>query len=267
MLLFRPIARLLVSRGIGFTDAASWLKDAFVDAAIRESARDGARVTESRLSLMTGLQRKDIKAIRIRLSGAATAPPAAGFLPRIMAHWQTGQGFQGKTGKALALPRNGSVGPTFERLVAQVSRDVHPRTVLDELDRLGLVKIKVNIVTLSADAFIPTADEHAMLGYLGANAGDHLAAATSNICGDGTTAPFLERAVHYNHLTEDSVAQLDALSRDQLGQALVEINQQAAQLQHKDQGDELATHRFRAGAFVYHVHRDDDGEPDKKGAV
>ena len=94
------------------------------------------------------------------------------------------------------------------------------------------------------------------MGYFGANLGDHAEAASKNILAAPDAGPYMERAVHYNRLTEDSVAELDALSRQTLSDALRTINTRAAELQQRDADQHDATLRFRAGAFVYKTEGD-----------
>ena len=57
-----PIVRVLLARGVRFPEAADWLKETFVRAAGGAFRIEGRRLTDSRISLLTGLQRKDVKA-------------------------------------------------------------------------------------------------------------------------------------------------------------------------------------------------------------
>ncbi|MEM1160549.1 MAG: DUF6502 family protein, partial [Pseudomonadota bacterium] len=215
-----PLVRLALSRGLVFQTLSDWLKDAYVLTATRHFSLDEKRITDSRLSLLTGLQRKDIKAIRSRLKADSQAPISAGHLPRLLAHWRNDARFQTGEGQPAELSRAGE-GASFEVLVTSVTQDLHPRTALDELLRLGAVEVEADRVCLTTDAFLPTADDAAMLGYLGGNLGDHAAAAVENVLHAPAPGPNFERAVHYNRLSEDSARELDGLSR-KLGQAALE---------------------------------------------
>src|SRR5438132_246446 len=77
--------------------------------------------------------------------------------------------------------------PSFESLAHSITRDVHPRTLLEELTRLGLARVddRDGRVHLLHTAFVPRADRDRMLAFLGANVGDHLAAAVDNVQADG----------------------------------------------------------------------------------
>lgn len=258
--ILRPLVRLLIGTGVTYPAAAEWLRELYVQVAAAEFRLPGKRITDSRVSLLTGVQRRDVKAIRSRApeAEADTTPgrEGAGHLPRVLARWQTQPAYLGANGKPRPLPRfPGSGGPSFEDLVADVSQDIHPRTVLDELLRLGMVVPDpgdAGLVRLQAEAFLPSGDRSALLGYLGANLGDHAEAAAANVLAAPSAGPFFERAVHYNQLTPESVADLKTLAAKLQMSALETLNARALALQTRDRDAPGTSGRFRCGAFVYH---------------
>lgn len=265
--ILRPLVRMMIARGLRFPELADRLKALYVGVAEGNFGLAGRRLTDSRVSLLTGLQRKDVRALRKGPGAEAPEPPGAGPLPRVLARWSAGPPYAEAPGRPRPLPRaplpstpqprtpqpRTGAGPSFETLAGEVSRDLHPRTLLDELVRLGLVRhdAEADTVTLAADAFLPGRDEAALLGYLGANLADHAEAAAANLAAAPEPGPFFERAVHYNRLTPAAVAELDALARRLQGAALAELNARALELQARDEGNPEAQGRFRAGAYVY----------------
>ena len=106
-----PLARLAIARGLRFQEFGERLKEAYVAAAGAHFTPASKRLTDSRLSMLTGLQRKDIKAIRARLDEGE--PPApAGPLPRLIAQWRT-------------QPEFGSCTEIW--ICAQTIRRMHPK--------------------------------------------------------------------------------------------------------------------------------------------
>ena len=246
--ILRPLARLAIARRFGFPAFAELLKGVYVDVAESRFRLNDRRLTDSRVSLLTGLQRRDVRALRAG-DGAVTGEAApAGPLPRVVARWSGGLRWQDRRGRPLPLPRRGP--RSFESLVAEVSRDIHPRTVLDQLLAEGAVAwdAEAETVTLLAGAYLPR-DEAARLAYLGANLGDHAEAAAENLLAE--PPPFVERAAHYNQLSPASLAALDSLARTLLGEALARINAEALKRQDADRATGEASGRFRAGAFIY----------------
>lgn len=230
--LFAPIARLLVARGVLFAEASQRLKRQYVRAALRQSGGDA---TDSRVSVLTGLQRRDIAALR-----EGEGPKRrVNHLSRLVALWQTDPGYGGKP-----LPRTGDA-PSFEALANAVSRDVHPRSMLDPLITAGTVSLGADdVVRLHATSYQPRAGSEEQIGYLADNAGDFLTLSVANVL---EAAPFFERAAHYNGLSSEAVAELEAIFREGQMALLQRIGRDAAALQKAQPG----AHRFRAGGYFY----------------
>jgi hypothetical protein len=245
----RPLIRFALARRIPIQVIVDLLKKLYVDVTMEEFSLPEKRLTDSRISVLTGLQRKDIKAIRETADDDATWFASAGPLPRLVARWRSAADYQDEDGNPLSLPKTGP-GPSFESLVGMISHDIHARTVLDDLIALGLVTTDEDKITLIAEAFLPRADENALLGYLSNNLGDHATAAVANVLSAPAAAPHFERAVHYNYLSADSLNDLEALSRRLQQQTLEQINAHALALQVQDRGDPAARGRFRCGAFI-----------------
>ncbi|WP_090218733.1 DUF6502 family protein [Litoreibacter janthinus] len=233
--LLAPFARLMVALGVPFADLAERLKAHYVEAA--RKACDG-KPTDSRLSVMTGLQRRDIA----RLRDFHPNEPRLTHLSRLVSLWQTEDEYAGKP-----LTKSGPT-PSFEALAWEVRRDVHPRTMLDTLLAAGTVAVEGETVTLLESSYQPLAGSEDQMAYLARNMGDHLSAATTNITSD--TPPFFERAVHYAALAPDQVQALELSFREGQAKLLEQLNKDAAAM--KALPSEVAPVRFRAGGYFYH---------------
>jgi hypothetical protein len=237
--LFAPIARLLVARGLPFPDLVERMKLHYVQAALAQAgAQAGERATDSRVSVLTGLQRRDI----VRLRGEDAKDRRPNHLARLVALWQTGPE-QGRP-----LPRSGP-GPSFETLAQTVRRDVHPRTMLDTLVAAGTVALSDDgqEVRLIQPSYQPLAGSDDQLAYLSRNLGDHAQAAAENV--QGRDPPHFERAVHYSGLTEAQVTEL--ATRFATGEMALfqELSQTAARM--KTENATPGPQRFRAGGYFY----------------
>lgn len=234
--LLRPLARLLVAQGVQFPAFAESMKSHYVEAAKRGIAAETAKLTDSRLSAMTGLQRRDVARLK---DGPASAKERSNYLARLVAEWQTDSQFRGQV-----LPKSGT--GSFDTLARQVHQDVHPRTMLDALIAAGTVSYDTDRdeVQLLASSFLPLAGSEDQLDYLARNTGDHLAAAVENVVQD---AGHFERAAHYSNLTIDQIEELDAmLHREQM--ALLErISRKTAEMKRQNTGP----YRMRIGAYFY----------------
>jgi hypothetical protein len=244
--LFAPVARLLVARGVLFPDLVERMKAHVVQAAL---AAAGGRATDSKVSVLTGLQRRDVA----RLRGASLRDRRPNHLARLVALWQTEPGWQ-QDGAPRVLPRNGPA-PSFEALALMVRRDVHARSMLDALVAAGTVALcdDGQAVRLMQPSYQPLAGSEDQLAYLARNLGDHAAAAAANV--QSAAPPFFERAVHYGGLTGDQVAALDAQFRQGQMALLQAISARAAEMKRGNAGvvPGQGTRRFRAGGYFFHT--------------
>jgi len=257
--LLRPLVRLLVARGVTYTMLSDLLKEIYVDVAERDFALDGKRPTDSRVSLLTGVHRKDVRRLR------EAAPAAAGAVPetvalgaQLVAAWTTRREFLDAKGKPRALSRLASQGGgrSFESLVESVSKDIRPRSVLDEWLRLGVVELDAqDRVVLRTAAFVPRRGFDEMAFYLGHNVHDHLAAAAHNLLAEGR--PFMERSVHYDALGERSVEELAELAGRAGMDALNQVNRKAMACEARDRA-EPSKRRMTFGVYFYAEPERDD---------
>ncbi|MBV8575726.1 MAG: hypothetical protein JOZ58_11925, partial [Acetobacteraceae bacterium] len=170
--------RLLIQSGVTFPVVADLLRGLYVDVARRELLTDPKSRTDSRVSLLTGVHRKEIRRQRSPEGVAGLAEPAVVTrTSAIIARWLGSSTYTDAAGRPLPLPRAGP-DPSFEGLVASVTRDVRPRAVLDEWLHQALVRIDAEgRVQLSTEAFIPREGGEAQLFYFARNLHDHIAAA------------------------------------------------------------------------------------------
>jgi hypothetical protein len=140
--------------------------------------------------------------------------------------------------------------PCFAGLVESVSRDVRPRAVLDELERLGAVRVDAaGLVHLDVAAFVPRAGFDEKAYYFGRNLRDHAAAGAHNLTTRGR--PFFDRAVFCDELSADSVRRLSDLAERAGMQVLLQLNREALRLVEKDRAVPGPRRRITFGAFFY----------------
>ncbi|WP_306114216.1 MULTISPECIES: DUF6502 family protein [unclassified Roseovarius] len=235
--LLAPLARLMIARGVLFSELSERLKAHYVVEAMRLSE---GKATDSRLSVMTGLQRRDVA----RLRGFEPKPTKTGHLTRLVALWQTEDGYH-DDGDPRDLARSGDA-PSFDALARLVRRDVHPRTMLDALAETGTIELADDgqTVRLLSRSYQPHAGSAEQVAYLAQNVGDHLSAATGNVTG---MDPVFERAVHYGGLSEDQVKMLEDRHAALQMAVLQELNALAATFEKTSDRPQ----RFRAGAYFY----------------
>jgi hypothetical protein len=174
----RPAIRLLLRSGIDYPRLAAELKPLFIEQAVAEIEAAGHPTTDSAISLLSGVHRKDVRNWRLpgRLPGAHRP---VGLSARVFARWIADADYTA-AGQPRPLPRTGAA-PSFESLVRAVTHDVHPFTVLQELIRLGIASVEIDdggeIVVPAHTDFVPPAGSREALELLAANLSDHATAA------------------------------------------------------------------------------------------
>ena len=207
-----PLARLCLANGVTFAAVEELLKHAFVREA--NALEPGAPVhgTVSRISTATGLTRREVTRLCSADAPArSTKPPVAS---EVFARWTTDSRYRDADGAPCLLKRQGGES-SFETLAQSVTRDVHPRSMLDELVRLGIVlhDKEHDCVSLVGKEFVPSGDSRQMLDLLGDNVGDHLDAAVSNVLGD--VGRHHEQAIFADELSSESIKELHHLIAEQ----------------------------------------------------
>lgn len=249
----RPLVRLMLKKGVTYTRFADLLKDIFVDVAEREFRLDDTPPTDSRISLLTGVHRKDVRRLRAKTAGQDVAlPEIISFGAHLVSVWLNNSPFCKQPGQPLPLARLASMGGecSFDALVAQVSKDIRARVVLDEWLRLGVVRIDdQDCVHLETVAFIPQKGFDEKAAYFRHNLHDHACAAVHNLTETG--APFFERSVHYDSLSPWAVSQLREAVAVEGMQMLNGLNLLAAELEERDVPPPASRQRITIGLYFY----------------
>lgn len=251
--LMRPIIRLFIARGVQLPAVMATLKQIYVDVATNDFKIDDKPLTDSRVSVLTGVHRRDVRSIR-KDGMPSSQPPQMSLSATVIGRWLGDPAYRDKKGQPRTLHRLADDGsPSFEELFQHVSKDVHPRTVLDDLINQELIDWdeESDLVRLRTRAFVPAAGGEDAMRFFEMNLHDHLAAAVSNLLKDDQQSRFLERAVYYNELTTASVDKIED-DAQKLGEKILnDLNSKALHLQETDDGSAEATERFRFGLFFY----------------
>lgn len=201
--LLRPLVRYAIAQGFTFTAFVDLLKTLYVDEALHREP--GRRTTDSDLSLMTGIHRKDVK----RLRGIIAEPEELEGLRRgthvaaqLIGTWASSDDMRDPSGNPRRLPLRSTSEPSFEDLTRRIKADVRPRAILDDLIRARAVAVDDDgRIRLLRSAYVPDVPEE-KLRFLAQNVGDHIACAFHNL---GDNPPFLERALYLDALTQKDI--------------------------------------------------------------
>ncbi len=251
LVVMQPLVLWLLRSGVRHPEFSVAIKRVFLSQAVAELGRLDEKLTDSALSLLSGLHRKDVRALMSEHeSRDNTRPDAPNEINRqslgrptlatqVMTRWLTG-------GLPDDLPMTGMTF-SFEALVRQVSSDVHPRAVINELERLDLAREVNGRVRLLMQSFVPDKDLQEAGQLLAGSAADHLAAGVHNLT-ETDDRKFLEQSVFADDLSEKSIQQLETLAHDLWGEVLNRVVRTVVPL---NENDEPAGRRQRIRIGMY----------------
>lgn len=141
--LLGPLVRILLRQGISFAEFSEVAKAVYVEVALKDFKVEGRKATRTRLAVMTGLTRKEVKrVIDEAVRDKYESKTKFNRVSRVLVGWHTDTDFTGPYGMPLELQyeTNNPGEPTFSELVKRHSGDMSPRSILDELIRVGAVR-------------------------------------------------------------------------------------------------------------------------------
>lgn len=246
-----PLARLGVAWGVTYGELDELLKQVLVEAAREVHADVPLHRAVSRISAATGISRREVTRLTHTGAQPEEAPRRQSLSNELFVRWLTQPAFRQDDGRPRILPRMGPP-PSFESLAESVSRDVRPRTFLEELCRLGVARVNEpqDTVELLRDTFVPGGDTRQMFGFLGHNVGDHLSAAVHNVLTTGVR--HLEQALFADELSVHSIEYVRPLVAAQWRTLLAEIAPVLQQLIDQDaQAGRPQDQRIRIGMYAW----------------
>lgn len=262
----RPLAQLMIDHGVQLPSLVDLLKKALVEQAEVAYGLADKGSSDSRISLLTGIHRKDVKRLRQAPDAVSPESPIVPIASSVVARWISEPRFLNadQTARPLArTPTRGNAGePDFTTLVAEVSRDVGARAVLDELVRLGVVESREDgFVVLKSNSFVPKEGLRESFHFLGANVGEHLAAAVHNLKPAQDEPFMLEQSAFSEDLSAAQAEILQKRARQLWAHALQQFLQTATVAWQRSEGATGAKHRVRFGVYFHDKVQPDEAEP------
>lgn len=201
--LARPLVRYCLRHSIKFRELSDLLKRSFLRIAQEEIAQKKLAASASKLSVMTGLQRREV--LRLLLA-PESGENAANLITRIVGQWASDRRFCDKRGRPKALTFEG-LQSDFARLVRVVSKDLSHHTVLFELERLGTVKRRQGKAVLVFPAHIPRGNIRAGLMMLAEDAHDLMCAVEENLS-EKLSIPNLHARTQYDAVPREHLPEI-----------------------------------------------------------
>lgn len=263
--LLRPLARLMIDHGLQLPSMVELLKKALVDEALASYGSSDRSTSDTRIALQTGVHRKDVRRLREEtIDEAGLSPPMVPIATMVVARWISDPRFLRADRTPLPLARTPRLGhpgePDFTMLVAEVSRDVGARAVLDELQRLGVVAVGADgLVRLNDTAFVPKEGLGDSFHFLAANVADHLYTAAYNLSPHRQGPVLLEQSAFSQGLTSEQAQALQQAARRLWADVLQQFLAAATVAEQRSQHGDEPKVRARFGVYFSQVAEEAEG--------
>ncbi len=139
-LMLRPVARILLRAGVTWKELTDVVKATYVEVASRDFGLKGRPTNISRVSILTGLTRREVR--RLRDQSAAAEPQLFRRMnnaTRLLSGWYEDPEFCDQQGNPLELNAEGE-GASFAALARRYAGDVPTTAMLKELLHVGAVE-------------------------------------------------------------------------------------------------------------------------------
>ena len=212
--MMRPVVRQLIAYGVSYPAFSRIVKQVYFDVAQREFTLPFKQQTDSRLSLVTGIHRKEIAQLRRHRKAPQTPEVEDTLVTHVIGRWMAGPPYAAADGTPRRLPyeSEGPDAPSFARLVREVGTDIPVRSVLDELLRVGVVNFRGDgDVILVHEAHIPAGDAAGKLTLLGSDPAELFSTIVHNI--EHPDAPRPQRKVVYDNIGAEALPEVRAATR------------------------------------------------------
>ncbi|NGP54588.1 hypothetical protein G6N75_13860 [Thioalkalivibrio sp. XN8] len=254
---------MLIRHGVGYREFSEVAKATFVEVASDDYGIRGRKTNMSRVAVMTGLSRKEIKRIRdARSSGELTSITNAMRARRpeqILTIWHTDPDFQDRDGRPKPIPLDGA-NASFMALVSRVGGDIPPKAMLNELLRAGSIAQEGERFRVLSESYVPEPhDPEAIL--LGGGALRHLATTINyNLGSEDPERRFFERRVYSDRLADGQRAKFKKLAREKSDLLLRDFHAWLTERESAPEDLEIGDSNSVIGVGVYFF--DDAVEPD-----
>ncbi len=258
-LVLRPIVKILLRYGIGYNAFAEAVKTAFVDVGSTEFGIRGRPTNISRVAVMTGLTRKEVRRLRTKIEGGEnlisvrTTP-----ITEIITRWHSENDFLDSNGRPLSLPFAGE-SKSFSNLVKEFGGDVPPGAMRTELKRMGLVEeVGDGFLAVKSRAMVPADSTDNLMSCLVHGVYPLLATTARNTEPDLVPGAGIAQFTAYSlDVGDEDKARLRRISYDRLSELAVSFDDLFATFESASAGVDSGTENNVISVGLYYFEESD----------
>jgi hypothetical protein len=225
-----PLVRILLRNGIPSDALTELVRKTYVDVAEKEFSIDGKRQTTARISVITGLNRKEVARLRA-ISGLSDDDKRRwNRAAAVLGSWLRDPEFQDRKGDPLDLPFEAEEEgiPAFVTLVKKHSGDMQPWAIADELTRVGAVEMIDGKLRMTTRGYVPATDPESVAEILGIDTAEFIETVDHNMQSEADEKLFQLKVLSDN-VPGHYVDEFNAYSRRLSRPVLEELNRWLAE--------------------------------------
>ncbi len=225
-----PLVRILLRNGIPSDALTELVRKVYVDVAENEFAIEGKRQTTARISVITGLNRKEVARLRNLAELSDDDKRRWNRAATVLGSWLRDGEFQDRKGDPLDLPFEPleDDSPSFTSLVKRSSGDMQPWAIADELMRVGAVEMIDGKLRMTTRGYVPAADPESVAEILGIDTAEFIETVDHNMQAESDEKLFQLKVLSDN-VPAEYVDEFNAYSRRLSRPVLEELNRWLAE--------------------------------------
>jgi hypothetical protein len=251
----KPLAKVLLQTGIGYREFADVAKAAFIYEATAGYGLRGRATNISRVAVMTGVARKEVKKVRANslddlLSNSINESPASVILSR----WHNDERFCDQKNGPFILNFDGGQN-SFSNLVSSYAGDIPPGAMRTELMRVGAVKeVEDRKLQVLKRYFVPSDIDNKLLIGLADVVGADLNTLAFNCAPGKLSGARFHRVVSVDGMPEDCLQDVQEEAKKRLSGLADEFDDFLVGQVASDKSQALSSGQVGIGLFYYERH-------------
>jgi len=256
----RPIIKLMLRNGVDVAQFTSMARAVYVSVAQDEEFAliggngNPRKITHSRISMLTGINRKEVKQL-IEMGDVAPRHTTANRAVRVLTGWVKDEHFQDKRGEPKPLSYGGETKEaSFEELAYKYSADTTVRVILDELIHVGSVRLDDNgYVVLIEKGYVPVFSHEEMINVGSRALADLANTAAYNIHRPKDSPARLQMTVRYDDVPVQGASYYRAMLKNDAEEFISQQNKNLSSFDRSINPEVEGSGRCKVGVGIYYI--------------
>lgn len=246
--LLRPLVKVLLRNGVAYGTFAEMVKKTYADVAWEEFAEPGRKPTVSRVSVLTGLTRKEAsRLLELSSDDDGSAGLRYNRAVRMISGWLNDPEFSDAQGQPAVLDIDQG-NASFAELTRRYSGDMPVQAILRVLESAGSVSVEDKKVRLMQNAFIPSNDPMDRMHILGTDVKELISTIDHNLQSEKQDRRF-QRKVSSTQLPKNDIEAFKKICAEKAQTLLEELDEWLSG--HEVDGKDSNTKGVSVGIYFY----------------